>query len=151
MLLPEWGSLLNLSAFARKEALHQAEYSHRIGSDIQEFFAEYFNIPFPLPKQDMVALPDHSLAMEHWGLIVYMWVNVTARVSSTVVCEIINRNFAPLLLSAYSDSYTHWKIWSIGEISVFDEVGKWYQYISCQHCIIVQQSTEACQEITLHW
>jgi len=37
-----------------------------------EFFDEYFDTPYPLPKADHVALPDFSSgAMENWGLITY--------------------------------------------------------------------------------
>lgn len=37
-----------------------------------EFFDDYFDIPYPLPKSDHVALPDFSSgAMENWGLITY--------------------------------------------------------------------------------
>ncbi len=37
-----------------------------------EFFDEYFDEPYPLPKSDHVAVPDFSSgAMENWGLVTY--------------------------------------------------------------------------------
>ena len=36
-----------------------------------QFFQEYFDIHYPLPKQDMIALPDFPGAMENWGLITF--------------------------------------------------------------------------------
>ncbi|XP_037798468.1 aminopeptidase N-like [Penaeus monodon] len=61
-----------LRVWARREVIDQAEYAMKIGPKILSFFEKYFNVPFPLPKMDMVALPDFSAgAMENWGLITY--------------------------------------------------------------------------------
>ncbi|KAL3884512.1 hypothetical protein ACJMK2_024647 [Sinanodonta woodiana] len=59
-------------AWARPAAIQQASYSLDVGVRILEYFEEYFNVTYPLPKQDMIAIPDFSAgAMENWGLITY--------------------------------------------------------------------------------
>ena len=38
-------------------------YAREIGPKIQAFFEDYFQIPFPLPKQDMIAIPDFAAGL----------------------------------------------------------------------------------------
>jgi len=58
--------------WARQETIDQAEYANEIGPKILCFFEDYFNLSYPLPKMDMIALTDFSAgAMENWGLITY--------------------------------------------------------------------------------
>jgi aminopeptidase N len=63
--------------------------SHSFGYDLTAaallFFEKYFEIKFPLPKIDLVAVPDFGFqAMENWGLITY-------RESAFIVQEIPNK------------------------------------------------------------
>ncbi|XP_071539736.1 aminopeptidase N-like isoform X8 [Panulirus ornatus] len=58
--------------WSRESAIDQASYALQTGPEVLTFFENYFSIPFPLPKQDMIAIPDFSAgAMENWGLITY--------------------------------------------------------------------------------
>lgn len=58
--------------WARRDALDQVDYALNIGPKVLKFFEEYFDVDFPLPKMDMIAIPDFSAgAMENWGLITY--------------------------------------------------------------------------------
>jgi len=51
---------------------HQAEFALECAVKTLSFFTEYFNIPYPMPVLDMVAIPDFaSGAMENWGAVTY--------------------------------------------------------------------------------
>ncbi|MFH4978360.1 hypothetical protein AB6A40_005069 [Gnathostoma spinigerum] len=58
--------------WSRKEAVNQTHYALQAGIKAIEFFEQFYNISFPLKKQDMIALSDFAAgAMENWGLITY--------------------------------------------------------------------------------
>eukprot|EP00123_Amoebidium_parasiticum_P017500 comp23874_c0_seq1/m.41878 comp23874_c0_seq1/g.41878 ORF comp23874_c0_seq1/g.41878 comp23874_c0_seq1/m.41878 type:complete len:864 (-) comp23874_c0_seq1:481-3072(-) len=51
---------------------HQGAFSADVAVKTLSFFTEYFDIAYPLPKLDMVAIPDFAFgAMENWGLVTY--------------------------------------------------------------------------------
>ncbi|XP_017772734.1 PREDICTED: aminopeptidase N-like [Nicrophorus vespilloides] len=65
-------SVGNFSVWARKSAIDQTAYSLEVGPIILKYYEKFFDIPFPLAKIDLVALPDFSAgAMENWGLITF--------------------------------------------------------------------------------
>lgn len=54
--------------WARRDAIEQVEYAKLIGPKVLKYYEGYFDIKFPLPKMDMIAVPDFSAgAMENWG------------------------------------------------------------------------------------
>ncbi|CAI5450948.1 unnamed protein product [Caenorhabditis angaria] len=58
--------------WSRPEAKKSTEYALKAGVKCLEYYDKYYDLPFPLEKQDMVAIPDFSAgAMENWGLITY--------------------------------------------------------------------------------
>ncbi|XP_055847662.1 aminopeptidase N [Episyrphus balteatus] len=62
----------SFSVWARPDAIQSAQYALIVGPKILKFLEQYFDIPYPLPKVDMIALPDfHAGAMENWGLITF--------------------------------------------------------------------------------
>nr|UXX33471.1 aminopeptidase N-like protein [Holotrichia oblita] len=69
---PKYGNNVTFRVWSRKEALNQIEFAKDIGPKALSFYEDYFDIKYPLPKQDMIALPEFSAgAMENWGLITY--------------------------------------------------------------------------------
>ncbi|GLG95614.1 Aminopeptidase N, partial [Gryllus bimaculatus] len=61
-----------LTVYSRPSQVAKTEYARDIAATITQFYIEYFGIDYPLPKLDLIAIPDFvSGAMEHWGLVTF--------------------------------------------------------------------------------
>lgn len=57
--------------------IEHGRFSLELAAKTLDFYEKTFNSEFPLPKMDMVAIPDFSAgAMENWGLITYRVVDI---------------------------------------------------------------------------
>ena len=78
-------------------------------------FAELFGVPYPLPKADLVAIPDFAMgAMENWGLVTYRETKLLLApegasasqrqaVAETVVHEVAHQWFGNLVTMSWWD------------------------------------------------
>ncbi|MED6262878.1 Endoplasmic reticulum aminopeptidase 2, partial [Ataeniobius toweri] len=63
---------VKVSIYAAPEKWMQTHYALEVAVKMLDFYEEYFNIRYPLPKQDLIAIPDFQVgAMENWGLTTY--------------------------------------------------------------------------------
>ncbi|XP_073323015.1 endoplasmic reticulum aminopeptidase 1b [Pagrus major] len=63
---------VKISIYAVAEKIDQTAYALDAAVKLLDFYDDYFDIPYPLPKQDLAAIPDfQSGAMENWGLTTY--------------------------------------------------------------------------------
>jgi len=81
--------------------ISKCAYALRCGVRCLDFYNEFFGIPYPLPKLDMVAIPDFAAgAMENWGLVTYREVALLcdeATVSATQkhrICTVVTHELA---------------------------------------------------------
>lgn len=94
-----------LTIYVQEQQKHTAEYAANITKSVFDYFEEYFNMSYALPKLDKIAIPDFGTgAMENWGLITYRETNLLydpeesassnkQRVASVVAHELVHQWF----------------------------------------------------------
>lgn len=61
-----------IRAYATPDHKHELGFALHHAAKVLDFYDDYFAIPYPLPKCDLVACPDFAAgAMENWGLITF--------------------------------------------------------------------------------
>lgn len=86
----------------------KGKFALDVGVKVLQYFSDYFAIAYPLPKQDMIAIPDFAAgAMENWGLITYREsallcdesssVSILQRVAYVVAHELAHQWFGNLV------------------------------------------------------
>ncbi|KAF4727569.1 pp2a multicopy suppressor, partial [Perkinsus olseni] len=64
------GTLVRVLCTPGKQA--QCGYALEVATRVLAWYEEFFGIPYPLPKLDLIAVPDFAMgAMENWGLVTY--------------------------------------------------------------------------------
>jgi len=63
---------VQVRVFTTKGKIHQSKFALDVAIKSLEFFEEYFDIKYPMPNMDLIAIPDfESGAMENWGAITF--------------------------------------------------------------------------------
>jgi puromycin-sensitive aminopeptidase len=110
------------------------------------FFDKYFGIPYPLPKLDMIAVPDFAAgAMENWGAVTYRetallidpaqtGLAAKQRVAEVVAHELAHQWFGNLVTMAWWDDlwlnegFATW-VAALARDHLFPEWQVWTQFI----------------------
>ena len=95
----------------------QGEFALDVATKALDFYDDYFDEPYPLPKLDMVAIPEFAAgAMENWGVVTYREVDLLIdqgsassqqkqRVASVVTHELAHQWFGNLVTMQWWDRY----------------------------------------------
>ncbi|NXF04194.1 AMPE aminopeptidase, partial [Smithornis capensis] len=104
-----------LRVYAQPQQIHTAEYAANVTKIVFDFFEEYFNLSYSLPKLDKIAIPDFGTgAMENWGLITYRETNLLydpqesatsnkQRVAAVIAHELVHQWFGNIVTMDWWD------------------------------------------------
>lgn len=126
-----------------KQSIEKMNFAKNIAIKCLEWFEDYFQIPYPISKMDLIAIPDFkSGAMENWGLITFRpetllcdetdIIENKINVVMTIAHEIAHQWFGNYVTMEYwnylwlnesmatyygwllcDNLFPHWKVWDI--------------------------------------
>ncbi|GAM89204.1 hypothetical protein ANO11243_072410 [Dothideomycetidae sp. 11243] len=127
--------------------IEHGRFSLDLAAKTLDFYEKKFASPFPLPKMDMVAIPDFSAgAMENWGLVTYRVVDLLydekvssastkTRVAETVQHELAHQWFGNLVTMDFweglwlNEGFATWMSWYSCNI-FYPEWRVWEGYVT---------------------
>ena len=81
--------------------IEYTDFSLDFGRKALEFCETYYQIPYPLPKMDLIAVPDFAFgAMENWGAVTFRenlllhFPESTSKTGEVRICEVISHEIA---------------------------------------------------------
>lgn len=126
--------------------IEHAVFSAELGARTLEFYEKQFGSQYPLPKMDMVAVPDFAAgAMENWGLVTYRVVDLLLdektssattkkRVAEVVQHELAHQWFGNLVTMDFWDGlwlkegFATWMSWYSSNV-FYPEWRVWDGYV----------------------
>ncbi|KAK6463251.1 alanine/arginine aminopeptidase [Scheffersomyces coipomensis] len=136
-----------IKVYATADTENLGVYAGEIAAKTLKFFDKKFDIEYPLPKLDMVAIPDFAAgAMENYGLVTYRTVDLlidTAntnaatqqRVTEVVMHELAHQWFGNLVTMEFWDGlwlnegFATWMSWYAAD-ALFPDWKVWESYVS---------------------
>jgi aminopeptidase N len=125
---------INLSVFAPMGKKKQLQFASSVAKKCLEFYQEFFKIDYPLPKCDLVAIPDFaSGAMENWGLITFREQSLlfSKEISSIQTKEYVANVIAHELTHQWFGNLVTMEWWS--DLWLNESFASWMSYLAVDH------------------
>ena len=90
------------------DQINNTDYALQVGPKILSFYEDLLGIDYPLPKMDLISIPDFKLgAMENWGLITFREAvllydpNKSTLSNKIRICSIFAHEIAHMVITCY--------------------------------------------------
>lgn len=120
--------------YATPENVKHTEFALETAVKCLEYYEDYFGIPYPLDKCDMIALPDFaSGAMENWGLITYreQALLVDPKNTSLSTKQWVAMVVAHELAHQWFGNLVTMRWWT--DLWLNEGFASWIEYLACHH------------------
>ncbi|XP_064472131.1 glutamyl aminopeptidase-like isoform X2 [Ornithodoros turicata] len=149
------GRIMKLSVLVPSKQVPQGNFARDIMAKSLKFYNEFFNIPYPMDKLDLIAIPDFGPgAMENWGLITFRMssllyddvltpVKSKERIASTVAHELAHQWFGNLVtMEWWDDLWLNEGFATFLENVALDHIGKEWEAMATFPCTTTQPALD---------
>lgn len=148
-IMPQSKNEVKVRVYTPKGESEKGKFSLELAARTLEFFSEYFDIEYPLPKMDMLGLPDFAAgAMENWGLVTYrstlIYVTegktsnmIKEQVAQTVCHELAHQWFGNLVTMEWwtdlwlNEGFATW-VGNMATNHFYPEWDTWNTFVNCE-------------------
>lgn len=124
---------VKVRTYATPDKKDQLRYALDTAVASLEFYNDYFDLPYPLPKCDLVALPDFSSgAMENWGCITFREAGLLVNEqTATSTKQYIVMVVAHELAHQWFGNLVTMKWWN--DLWLNESFANWIEYLAVDH------------------